>query len=91
MTGINKDEWLSAVKAANEAPLPASDAITLTEFGQLMGVERSQAGKRMRGLVQAGKATPTKKQTRRADGGIIWVPAYRLVKTPPPTPAKKRK
>lgn len=81
MTQINRDEWLAAVKAANEAPLPETDTVTIVEFADLIGMERAQASKRMRGLVTTGLAQRApKKLVRRADGGIIAVPAYRLVK-----------
>lgn len=80
MAVINRDEWLAAVKAANEAPIPESDAISVNEFAEIVGIERSFASKRLKRMVDAGLAERTKKAARRADGGLIWIPAYRLVK-----------
>ena len=81
-SGITRDDWLSAIREATE-PLPSADddeSVTIADFATLLGVQRCQAGKRMRMLVHAGKATLTRKSIRRVDGGVIWVPAYRLVK-----------
>lgn len=89
MSGINRDDWLSAYKAAMDAPLPPSDALTVKEFGALIGFNHSHAHKRLKLMVETGIAELTKKQVRRDDGGIISVPAYRL-KKPFPTKAKKR-
>lgn len=81
-SGINKDEWMAAIKAACDQPPPPTDAITILEFAEMIGVERSQASKRMHALVRQGLAEVTKKQTRRGGeiGHWVWVPAYRLLK-----------
>ncbi len=78
--GIKRDDWLKAIDDARTAPLPPTDAITLAEFGEMTSTSRSGAGSQMRKLIAAGAAVTTKKQVRRADGGLIWVPAYVLKK-----------
>lgn len=90
MSGISRDDWLSALKEACEAPPPPSDALTVMEFGELIGVGRAQAYKRLQILVKSGRAELTKKQIRRGGelGHWVWVPAYRLIT--PEKPAKKR-
>ena len=86
----NYDEWMAAMKAAIEAPIPESDALTVLEFGALVGIERSHASKRLKAMVAQGTAEYVKKQIRRADGGVIWVPAYRLSKAQSvPAPIRK--
>ncbi len=80
MTSINRDEWLKALHDATHAPLPESDAITAVEFGDLIGVQRAQAYKRLVQMEKAGKATRTTKPLRRSDGSVVTVAAYRLVK-----------
>lgn len=77
---INRDKWLKALKEATETPLPESDAVSILEFAAMIGVNRAQADRRMAQLVAAGKATQTTKLKRRTDGGVIKIPAYRLVK-----------
>lgn len=78
MTGINREEWLAALKDANEAPLPHSDAVTIREFAELTGYGIAHATRKMRQLVLMEKATPTTKLMRRSNGAVITVPAYRL-------------
>lgn len=78
--GIARDEWLQAIDDVRTAPLPPSDAVTLAEFGDMLGTSRSGAQSRMQRLVLAGRATVTRKAVRRADGGVILVPAYVLTK-----------
>lgn len=75
---IPRDAWLKAVEDARNAPLPQTDAITLMEFADMLGTTRPGATGRMRRLVAAGLATVTRKAIRRADGGVITVPAYLL-------------
>jgi predicted transcriptional regulator len=75
---ITRDDWLNALKEAT-VPEPADEeSLTIAEFAALLGVERAQASKRMRLLVKKGKAELTRRQIRRVDGGLIYVPSYRL-------------
>lgn len=79
---INRDEWLNAVKAA-EHVVPESDALTLLEFGALIGKARSGAKRRMDNLLASGKAIRVTKLVRRADGAVVTACAYQLLKEPP--------
>ena len=76
---ISRDDWLSAMNDAMHAPLPPSDALTVVELAEVFGVQREQARRRAHVLVSSGKAEHTTKQVRRANGGVITVPAFRLL------------
>ena len=76
---ITRDDWLQALKDATAPPPPEDlDTLTINEFAKIIGVQRAQASKRMQILVDAGKATVTRKAIRRVDGGVVYIPAYRL-------------
>lgn len=75
---ISRDDWLTALKDAEEQ-LPESDALTVKEFADLIGMERNSAQARLLLLVKAGKAHRTTKQIRRSDNRIMTTTAYRLV------------
>ena len=76
---ISRDDWLKALEEVQSAPLPASDAISVTEFAVMTRVTNQTAARHLRTLVMNGKATRCRKPFRRGDGVIITVPAYRLV------------
>lgn len=76
---INRDDWLTAVRAANEVPLPETDALTMRELTDLFGVGRPAAQRRVDQLVKIGAAEPTTKLMRMNNGGLRTVPAYRLL------------
>ncbi len=77
---ITRDDWLRAVgEAAIEPDMDDPAVLTLQEFGNLIGMARSAALPRMNRLLEAGKATRTRKRIRRSDGAIMSVPAFRLV------------
>lgn len=78
MSGIDRDKWLAALKDAASTPLPASNAVTIREFAEITGFNVCHATRKMRQLVEAGKATATRKNIRRSDGAILSVPAYVL-------------
>lgn len=80
MAGISRDDWLAALQEAREAPLPESDALTIRELADLVGVSRVQMWRRVEVMVKAGTAIPTLKLIRRNTTGTMRVPAYRLVK-----------
>lgn len=85
---ISRDEWMRALTEANEESerersAENQDALTVVEFGQMIGIQRCQAARRMNQLVAAGKAVRVFKRMRRSIGGSITVPAYRLVKAKP--------
>jgi len=77
---ISRDEWLEALRDVT-APLEEnSDAIMVREFAEILGVSHGQAGRKMRQLVASNRAVQVRRQLRRSDGGVIYVPAYRLIK-----------
>ena len=80
-TSIDRGAWERAWADVQAAPIPDpnADAMTTADLELLWGVARTQATRRARQLVQAGKAQAVPKLVRRADGGVIKVPAYRLV------------
>lgn len=82
MSGINRDAWLQALQAVGGDALEDDpDALTAQEFADLMGMARSTAQKRLRELVEAGKAQlVTKRVPRGLGGGTYPSPAYRLTK-----------
>ena len=53
--------------------------MTLAEFADLLGVERSAATRRMRALLAAGRVVSTRKRVRTSDGRVYPAPAFRLV------------
>lgn len=77
---INREAWEQARQEALNAPLPDTDALMTRELAELWQVTHGHAGKLARRLVSVGKAEFTRKQVRRTDGGVVWVPAYRLLK-----------
>lgn len=83
MSGITRDDWLQAVKAAELASAPPADAsvVTLHEFCDLVGVSRGTAITRLRAMVHAGTVTRCKKLYTRTDGIRVMVSAYRLEET----------
>jgi len=83
MSGISRDEWLSALGAV--APLPEfhPDAITITEFAELAGLQRTAAKDRMKALVKAGKARRVSKPAFDVCGRRVVLPAYVLIKGAP--------
>lgn len=79
-SGINRDEWL---KALGESEQPVhQDAVTTAEFAALLGVSLCTAQRKLRRLLDEGKATSVYKLVARNQGrnGSVKVPAYRLVK-----------
>lgn len=78
--GINRDDWLSALREADHADCPESDALTIAELGEILGAQRLATTNRVKRMIAAGTAVKTTKRIRRGDGAVITVTAYRLVK-----------
>jgi hypothetical protein len=78
MTSISRDEWLRALGDTVIPPDP--DAITSSEFAQMIGRGIIAARVRLDRMVAEGKAERTTKAIRRKDGVAQVVAAYRLVK-----------
>lgn len=76
---ITRDDWL---RALNDLEIVYTaqelEAVTVKEFAALIGCSRSVASLKLTRLVREGKAEKLAKRQRRADGGILHVPAYRL-------------
>ena len=88
---ISRDEWLRAladvgfIEGEND-----EHAVTVAEFGQLIGLERTAATKRLRALVAAGKATETYKRVQAQSGQVVRCRAYRLIDAPKEPKAKRK-
>lgn len=78
---ITRDEWLAALGEADTPIDP--DAVTVSEFGALLGVGRMAASAKLVALVKNGKAAKVHKVITCGDGRRIRVSAYRLVKKVP--------
>lgn len=84
--GITRDDWLRALDEAGCATVDDQGAMTAQEFAEMIGVDRQAAGRRLRMLEKAGKATRTTKRAKASDGRYYISPAYKLVE-----PKKKRR
>jgi predicted ArsR family transcriptional regulator len=79
MTAINRDEWLTALAAA-EIPLEDEQAaVSVLEFAEMMGLARQASKKRLEELVARGLARQTHKWST-CNGRRAHVKAYVLVK-----------
>lgn len=80
--GIGRDEWLKAMEDAGMLVEKAVDpeAVTIAEFATLFGMPTEAAGRKLRALARAGKATRAQKWATGSDGRRYLTTAYRLVK-----------
>lgn len=76
---ITRDDWLLAMKEAIFAPLPETDALSIKELADLFQCQRNRASQKVQILVSAGLAEETTKLVRRSNGGVVRIPAYRLL------------
>lgn len=75
---ITRDEWLAAL---GEADTPMDqDAVTVSEFAELIGTARMAANTRLVALEKSGKAVRVNKIVVCGDGRRVRVRAYKLVK-----------
>lgn len=81
-SGITRDDWLSALKQADEASLAPRDpsVLTMGEFSVKTGLAETTARQKMRGLVAAGYAKIEDVVIRTNSGGRKRVLGYRLIK-----------
>lgn len=84
MSGITRDDWLTALRATEPACDP--DALTGRELGALLGIKASATKERVRRLLANGTLLPSQKRITDAAGRPHLVVAYLLAKPP-----KKRK
>ena len=77
---ITRDDWLAALADATAPPPDDPDLLTVRELGEVLGLSREQTSRKVRILVAAGKAEQGHKLLRMADGRVVKVPAYRLLK-----------
>jgi hypothetical protein len=93
MSGISRDLWLRAVEESGLGVVDDQGAITIAEFAEMFNppIHRSSATRRMRLLVQNGRAVQTKKNISDGTGRIYNQPAYRLVDETPTKKARKRR
>lgn len=77
---INRDEWLKALTDAGcHSDEDDQQALTIREFATMFGMGRMAAEIRLKRLVDAGKATETKKWAATPDGRRRHLKAYRLI------------
>ncbi len=88
MSGISRDEWLTALKDAEIEPEHDADAVTIHEFAAMFGLKMGAAKHRLETLVELGKATRTRKRQPSVSGRMIGYIAYRLRE---PKPQKRRR
>jgi hypothetical protein len=81
-SGISRDEWLSALQSAGIDDRDDQDAMTPMELGEILGIDRQAAVRRLKKMVKMGKATPTRKRVHDAGGRMQSHTAYRLVDKP---------
>lgn len=97
MSGITRDDWMRALTAAENQPLPEQpDLLTVVEFADLMQISRQSSARRLRDMAKLGLVERAKKLIRRADGSLMNVMCYRLLKPVPggshaPTPRRSRR
>ena len=78
---INRDEWLAALAEAQGVDLVDAhpDAVTVRDFMALMGMCETNARRRLRLLVQQGRAERLTKRFRDTSGHLQTACAYRLL------------
>lgn len=76
---ISRDEWLKALADIGQDERTDEDAITVSEFAEMMGIKRTAAGDRLRMLVQAGRAIEKRKAVFDSRGRRCVHLAYRLI------------
>jgi len=76
---ITRDDWLKALAEAGvDDSTDDQEAVTAQELGDLLGVPRLTAERRLKLLAAAGKATRTRKRKQSSDGRMVSYIAYRL-------------
>jgi predicted transcriptional regulator len=77
MSGISRDEWLSAL---NESDVNDPAALSMAELSALLKIARSTAQLRIDRLVKEGKAARTSKVVTTDTGRRYRITAYKLLK-----------
>lgn len=92
MSGITRDDWLSALADVSE-PEDAYDpnVITSGEAADLLGINSRTAQKRLRRLVKLGVAVPVRVRRRTAAGHVQGYSGYRLTKPLAEKPVKRQR
>lgn len=78
MSGISRDEWLTALGV--EARQGDPDALSITEIGAMLGLKASATKVHVRRLLAEGTLKPALKRMTDTAGRSLLVPAYVLVK-----------
>lgn len=79
MSGINRDQWLGALRDAGMPHEDDQQAVTIRDFMTMLGLKREAARRRLDALVDAGKAVRTSKREARSNGSAHAAVAYRLL------------
>ena len=80
MTQISRDEWLKALEDVGVMQHNYPDAVTITEFCELMSLKWATASRQLEALVTAGRATKVRKLSVSRDGRQMFRVAYMLEK-----------
>lgn len=81
MSGINRDEWLAALKQAE--PQDDPDVFTTDELAAMVGVKGTAMRNRIRRLLREEKVVRASKRIMDSSGRIQSVNAYKLVRLTP--------
>jgi hypothetical protein len=77
---ITRDEWLKAMTdvglVVDQDDDPSS--LTISEFAEMFGLSHEAAGRKLRALFSANKATRAKKWVNGSDGRRILIASYKL-------------
>ncbi len=79
MSGISRDDWLTALADVMAAPPDDPEALTSAEFAVVFGLGTTTARIRLKRLVAEGRVEHRTKLVAGADGRQMRVAAYRLV------------
>jgi hypothetical protein len=82
-TGITRDDWLSALKEADEASKPVTrepDVMSVREFAEMSGCAETTAKVKIRNLLAAGLVERVNIYLRRSNGTRFPSSGYRLLK-----------
>ena len=80
---MNRDQWLAAIREAEQAEETERDAITVNEYATMANCGRDLARRRLEDLCARGLARRVTKRLRDRIGKPQLRPAYRLVEPVP--------
>lgn len=78
--GITREEWLKALSEVGQFAEDDQGAILISDVMAMCKIKRHTAERRMRMMVEAGKAIKTHKRAVAGDGRVRHMVAFRLVR-----------